>query len=457
MSWRSNGVGENEVKKLVASGEVGFLAIEKEFVSLTSESGKFAGRMDAQSKTTTGRFSTLKDTLNELVLTLGEPIHDAIRPLISVAIVLVSKFTPLAVEAGKRIKDAIQFVIAAFKSGQIFRVAKQWRPAARRPGRSIPIDCAVVPASRRREEPAIFSTDTRKNEALGILRLQGSVERREGEIQPSHSAKLSAIPEADGTLQFVGSKAIAKKKPGYEPPRWDLRVPGMRMRAKLSARISQSAAFSALATARVRRLNFRPAAAAGKPDFAVKAYELYSRVDPSLITEILDWFRANDRNVYKSALQSLATNRKLRLVYLQKKPLAEQYAWIHKMLGIKACESIGEQIMQVYLMSAQQSMLGMFCDGLGIPHDGKGSVVGELPKQLDQERLDLTVDRLVDLFDPTMFTFYLHAFNMQVPGGWPKLNEKLANDPRLTLGAAPAENPAELGEVPAPAASNNED
>ncbi|RYD61484.1 MAG: phage tail tape measure protein, partial [Verrucomicrobiaceae bacterium] len=113
------GVGENEVKKLVASGEVGFPAIEKAFVSLTSEGGKFAGMMDAQSKTTTGLFSTLKDTINEVFLTLGEPINDAIRPLISEAIELVSKLTPLAVEAGKRIKDAIQFVIAAFKSGQI--------------------------------------------------------------------------------------------------------------------------------------------------------------------------------------------------------------------------------------------------------------------------------------------------------------------------------------------------
>lgn len=113
------GVGENEVKKLVASGEVGFPAIEKAFVSLTSEGGKFAGMMDAQSKTTTGLFSTLKDTINEVFLTLGEPINDAIRPLISEAIGLVSKLTPLAVEAGKRIKDAIQFVIAAFKSGQI--------------------------------------------------------------------------------------------------------------------------------------------------------------------------------------------------------------------------------------------------------------------------------------------------------------------------------------------------
>jgi hypothetical protein len=165
----------------------------------------------------------------------------------------------------------------------------------------------------------------------------------------------------------------------------------------------------------------------------VKAHELYTAVDPALVTEMLDWFRANDRNVYKSAVATLAGNRKLRPVFIQKKSLADQYAWIHKTLKINACDTIGEHILQAYLMSAQQSMLGMFCDGLGIPHDGKGSVVGDLPKNLDKERLDATVDRLVDIFDPKMFTLYLHCFNLQVPGGWPVLTEKIESDPRLTL------------------------
>jgi hypothetical protein len=84
-------------------------------------------------------------------------------------------------------------------------------------------------------------------------------------------------------------------------------------------------------------------------------------------------------------------------------------------------------------MAGQQSMLGMFCDGMGIPHDGKGSVVGDLPKGLDKERLDATVDKLSDVFDPKIFTLYLHCFNMQLAGGYPTLTEKLASDERLKL------------------------
>jgi hypothetical protein len=165
----------------------------------------------------------------------------------------------------------------------------------------------------------------------------------------------------------------------------------------------------------------------------VKAHELYTAVDPAIVTQMLDWFRANDRNVYKSAVATLAGNRKLRPVFIEKKPLVDQYSWIQKTLTINACNTIGEHLLQAYLMAGQQSMLAMFCDGMGIPHDGKGSVVGDLPKNLDPERLGSPLDRLVDILDPKLLTLYLHCFNMQVDGGWPVLTEKLATDERLKL------------------------
>jgi hypothetical protein len=165
----------------------------------------------------------------------------------------------------------------------------------------------------------------------------------------------------------------------------------------------------------------------------VKAHDLYAAVDPALVTQMLDWFRANDRNVYKTAVATLAARRKLRPVFIQKKPLPDQYAWIHKTLTVAAQDAVGEQLLQAYLMSAQQSLLAMFCDGLGIPHDGKGSVVGDLPKKIDAERLTATVDKLLGLFDPKLLTVYLHCFNLQQPGGWPELTAQLESDARLVL------------------------
>ena len=165
----------------------------------------------------------------------------------------------------------------------------------------------------------------------------------------------------------------------------------------------------------------------------MKSHEIFTAIHPAIVTEILDWFRANDRNVYKTVVSSLAADRKLRPVFVQKKAMADQYAWIQKTLQLRACDAIGEQILQSYLMAAQQSMLGMFCDGMGIAHDGKGTVTGDLPAALEKGQLDAIVEKLVDVFDPRIFTLYLHCFNMQTVGGYTALNEKLESDDRLKL------------------------
>ena len=116
------GVNDSQVKKLVESGQVGFPNIERAFISMTSKGGRFSGMMEAQSKTTSGLFSTLKDSVNEVFLALGQPINEAIRPLVAEAIGMVSTLTPLAVEAGKRIKEALMFVITTFKSGKLLEL-----------------------------------------------------------------------------------------------------------------------------------------------------------------------------------------------------------------------------------------------------------------------------------------------------------------------------------------------
>jgi hypothetical protein len=165
----------------------------------------------------------------------------------------------------------------------------------------------------------------------------------------------------------------------------------------------------------------------------VKAHELYTAADPALITQMLDWFRDNDRNVYKSAVSTLAQTKKLRLVFIQKKPLPEQYAWILKTLRGKPADTIGEHLLQAWFMAGNQPMLAAFCDAMGIEHDGKGSVTGDLPEAMDAAQLDAAVDQLVAAYDPKRVTLYLRVFNLQKPGGWDSLSAKLAGDPRLVL------------------------
>lgn len=165
----------------------------------------------------------------------------------------------------------------------------------------------------------------------------------------------------------------------------------------------------------------------------MKAHELYTAVDPAIVTQMLDWFRENDRNVYKSAVATLAQSRKLRPVFVQRKSLPDQYAWILKTVQVKSADTIGEHLLQAWFMAGNQEMLAKFCDAIGLEHDGKGSVTGDLPKELDAAKLDEAVDALLENNDPKVVTLYLRVFNLQQPGGWDTLGAKLDSDPRLVL------------------------
>lgn len=70
------GVTGEKVRDLVSSGKVNFSHLQTAITSLTGEGGKFAGLMDAQSKTLGGVFSTMKDNVGMALTEIGAGIAD---------------------------------------------------------------------------------------------------------------------------------------------------------------------------------------------------------------------------------------------------------------------------------------------------------------------------------------------------------------------------------------------
>ncbi|MDP0490779.1 MAG: hypothetical protein Q7Q71_07005 [Verrucomicrobiota bacterium JB023] len=175
----------------------------------------------------------------------------------------------------------------------------------------------------------------------------------------------------------------------------------------------------------------------------MKAHDLYKNTDPDLIEDMFRWMRDNDRNLYKTSLASLASVKKLRPVFLQKKSVSDQIAYMRKTLSLRTQDLVGEHLFQVWFMKGQQDLLRTFCDRMEIEHDGNGQVTGELPKELDATKLEETVNRLLEMFDPRLVTLYLHVFNMQTEQGWDNLSKALEEDSRLSLTNQAAETAKE--------------
>lgn len=92
---RQFGVVESEVRELVSSGQVNFENLEEAFRSMTSEGGKFAGLMAAQSETLSGQISTLKDNVALLAAELGQKLLPLAKATTAAAIDLTGQIASL--------------------------------------------------------------------------------------------------------------------------------------------------------------------------------------------------------------------------------------------------------------------------------------------------------------------------------------------------------------------------
>jgi hypothetical protein len=164
----------------------------------------------------------------------------------------------------------------------------------------------------------------------------------------------------------------------------------------------------------------------------MKCYEVFSKLSPELINEIFAYLLEFEKPVYKAMVQNIASRRKLRPVFIERKPKRERHLWLQQALSLKSADDLTMQLLQIWLLGAQREMICEFLDSLGIEHDGKG-VVDNLPSAPSRDRLSDTITRLLEKRSPEAVALYLHAFQAMDETGWSVLDEALATDERISL------------------------
>ena len=164
----------------------------------------------------------------------------------------------------------------------------------------------------------------------------------------------------------------------------------------------------------------------------MKCYEIFARLSPELTNEIFAHLIEHERPVYKAMIQNIATRRKLRSVFIERKPRDERHVWLKQALSLKSADDIATQLLQIWLLGAHRQMICDFLDLLGIKHDGKG-VVDDLPAEPRREALTDAITKLLENHPPEVVAVYLHAFQAMGETGWSMLDEILATDPRIAL------------------------
>ena len=160
------------------------------------------------------------------------------------------------------------------------------------------------------------------------------------------------------------------------------------------------------------------------------AHELFASFTAPEAGEVLGWLQDNDRPAYKTTAGLLATRRKLRPVFVERKPREERNAWIKEALGRPANSDLAAEILQAWIIGAHGGMVCAFLDELKVPHDGKG-LLEELPPEPAAAEVARAVDSLFAKYPATAVRAYLHLFTSMDMTEWPGLKGLVASDPRL--------------------------
>lgn len=162
----------------------------------------------------------------------------------------------------------------------------------------------------------------------------------------------------------------------------------------------------------------------------MKFHDIFASLPEHLAFELFGYLNSSDKAAYQNCVSTLAQQRKLRAVFVQRKPAQERFLWLQKQASKPLNESLTATLLQVWLTGMHAPMLAAFLDGLGIEHDGKGSI-SDLPAEPEAVVVQAAVEKLLENYPHDLVGIYLNAFEAMDEGNWPGLKALLDQDSRL--------------------------
>ena len=162
------------------------------------------------------------------------------------------------------------------------------------------------------------------------------------------------------------------------------------------------------------------------------SHELLGFMSPGLALQILADAHDSDKPLYRATLGAVAEARKVRPVFLERQPRAQQHTTMLATLSKPSLEMVTANLIRAWLLKKYKGMLVDFLDKLEIQH--KDGVVDELPKTIDDVKLQPAVDVLLSNYPQEVVAVYLNLFNDMNEVEWTNLKKMLETDKRLQLG-----------------------
>ena len=158
-------------------------------------------------------------------------------------------------------------------------------------------------------------------------------------------------------------------------------------------------------------------------------HELIGFMSPKMANRILEDTQANNREVYRALVASMAQAQKMRPVFIGRQPKERRHKSFVQMLSRAGSEEHAGNLIRGWLFKEHKDVLTGFLGKLGIEHEE--GMVDDLPESISDDALNAAVDLLIEKYDRELVAVYLTAFNASNDNRWGNLDALLAEDERL--------------------------
>jgi len=158
-------------------------------------------------------------------------------------------------------------------------------------------------------------------------------------------------------------------------------------------------------------------------------HELIGFMSPKMANQILEETQANNREVYRALVASMAQAQKMRPVFIGRQPKERRHKNFVHMLSRTGAEEHAGNLIRAWLFKEHKDVLTDFLGKLGIEHEE--GMVDDLPESIGDAPLNEAVDLLLEKYDRELVAVYLTAFNASNENRWDNLDTMLADDERL--------------------------
>ena len=158
-------------------------------------------------------------------------------------------------------------------------------------------------------------------------------------------------------------------------------------------------------------------------------HELIGFMSPKMANRILEDTQANNREVYRALVASMAQAQKMRPVFIGRQPKERRHKSFVQMLSRAGSEEHAGNLIRGWLFKEHKDVLTGFLGKLGIEHEE--GMVNDLPESISDDALNAAVSLLIEKYDRELVAGYLTAFNASNENRWGNLDALLAEDERL--------------------------